>query len=107
MPMAYFPEGEPNGCRIRNTRCPSCSLGPRSGYLECRHVKKLAKELGINADTVDGAIAIPDCVTAETDAAIAAGVFGSPFYAVGDELFWGQEKIEDVISLAVEQGSQA
>ena len=70
-------------------------------------LKKLAKELGINADTVDGAIAIPDCVTAETDAAIAAGVFGSPFYAVGDELFWGQEKIEDVISLAVEQGSQA
>ena len=70
-------------------------------------LKKLAKELGINTDTVDGAIAMPDCVTAETDAAIAAGVFGSPFYAVGDELFWGQEKIEDVISLAVEQGSQA
>ena len=70
-------------------------------------LKKLAKEIGISADTVDGAIAMPDCVTAETDAAIAAGVFGSPFYAVGDELFWGQEKIEDVISLAVEQGSQA
>ena len=70
-------------------------------------LKKLAKEIDISADTVDGAIAMPDYVTAETDAAIAAGVFGSPFYAVGDELFWGQEKIEDVISLAVEQGSQA
>ena len=70
-------------------------------------LKKLAEEINISTDTVDGAIAMPDCVTAETDAAIAAGVFGSPFYAVGDELFWGQEKIEDVISLVVEQGSQA
>lgn len=63
-------------------------------------LKQLAKEIGVSADTVDGAVATPDCVTAETDAAIAAGVFGSPFYAVGDELFWGQEKIDDVIDLA-------
>ena len=63
-------------------------------------LKQLADEIGVSADTVDGAIAAPDCVAAETDAAIAAGVFGSPFYAVGDELFWGQEKIDDVIDLA-------
>ena len=63
-------------------------------------LKQLADEIGVSADTVDGAIAAPDFVAAETDAAIAAGVFGSPFYAVGDELFWGQEKIDDVIDLA-------
>ncbi|MDJ1009021.1 MAG: 2-hydroxychromene-2-carboxylate isomerase [Paracoccaceae bacterium] len=28
--------------------------------------------------------------------AITAGVFGSPFYVVGDEKFWGQDRIEDL-----------
>lgn len=63
-------------------------------------LKKLADEIAISPSTVDGAIATPDCVAAETDAAIAAGVFGSPFYAVGDQIFWGQEKIDDVVEMA-------
>ena len=28
--------------------------------------------------------------------AVAAGVFGAPFYIVGDQRFWGQDRIEDV-----------
>jgi 2-hydroxychromene-2-carboxylate isomerase len=28
------------------------------------------------------------------EAAVAAGVFGTPFYVVGDERFWGQDRIE-------------
>lgn len=28
-----------------------------------------------------------------TDEAIRRGVFGAPFYAVGDELFWGQDRL--------------
>jgi 2-hydroxychromene-2-carboxylate isomerase len=31
---------------------------------------------------------------ANTQDAIAAGVFGSPFYIVGDERFWGQDRLE-------------
>lgn len=31
--------------------------------------------------------------TANTDAAIAAGVFGAPFYAVGDQRFWGADRL--------------
>jgi 2-hydroxychromene-2-carboxylate isomerase len=30
------------------------------------------------------------------EAAVAAGVFGAPFYIVGDERFWGQDRIEDL-----------
>lgn len=33
---------------------------------------------------------------ANTDEAIARGVFGVPFYIVGDEMFWGQDKLEDL-----------
>lgn len=28
--------------------------------------------------------------------AVDRGVFGSPFYAVGDELFWGQDRLDDL-----------
>jgi 2-hydroxychromene-2-carboxylate isomerase len=35
---------------------------------------------------------------AETDAARQMGIFGSPTFAVGDELFWGDDRMEDAIS---------
>lgn len=53
---------------------------------------KLAERLGI-AD-VAGAIgtdAVKARLRANTDAAIAAGVFGVPTLAVGDRLFWGND----------------
>lgn len=28
--------------------------------------------------------------------AVSRGVFGAPFYVVGDELFWGQDRLEDL-----------
>ncbi len=31
---------------------------------------------------------------ANTEAAIAAGVFGAPFYAVDGEVFWGQDRLD-------------
>lgn len=31
-----------------------------------------------------------------TEDAVAAGAFGSPFYIVGDERFWGQDRLEDL-----------
>jgi 2-hydroxychromene-2-carboxylate isomerase len=37
-------------------------------------------------------------LTAETDAAQALGIFGSPTFAVGAELFWGDDRLEDAIS---------
>lgn len=33
---------------------------------------------------------------ANLDEAIARGVFGSPFYIVGDEAFWGHDRLEDL-----------
>jgi 2-hydroxychromene-2-carboxylate isomerase len=35
---------------------------------------------------------------AEVDAARALGIFGSPTFVVGDELFWGDDRLEDAVS---------
>ncbi len=36
----------------------------------------------------------------ETDEARALGVFGSPTFAVGAELFWGDDHLEDAVQWA-------
>jgi 2-hydroxychromene-2-carboxylate isomerase len=35
---------------------------------------------------------------AETDAARRLGIFGSPTFAIGEELFWGDDRVDDAIS---------
>ena len=39
-----------------------------------------------------------EVMLAETDAAKAKGIFGSPTFAVGDELFWGDDRLDDAIN---------
>jgi 2-hydroxychromene-2-carboxylate isomerase len=45
-----------------------------------------------NADQTKAAL------TAETNAARDLGIFGSPTFSVGGELFWGDDRLEDAIS---------
>lgn len=37
-------------------------------------------------------------LSAETDRAMALGVFGSPSFVVGGEVFWGDDRLDDAIS---------
>ncbi len=39
-----------------------------------------------------------EIMLAETDAARSLGVFGSPTFVVGEELFWGDDRLDDAIS---------
>jgi 2-hydroxychromene-2-carboxylate isomerase len=42
-----------------------------------------------------------------TDAAEALGVFGSPSFTIGDELFWGDDRLEDALDFAASSTSRA
>jgi carboxymethylenebutenolidase len=60
---------------------------------------KLIGECGLDADAVMQLGAEPRWTerrTAETQAALARGVFGAPSYVIGDEVFWGQDRLEFV-----------
>jgi 2-hydroxychromene-2-carboxylate isomerase len=62
------------------------------------HVLAVATRAGLDAGAVQRAIADPEIKTtlrAATDAAFERGVFGVPTLAVGDELFWGDDRLED------------
>jgi 2-hydroxychromene-2-carboxylate isomerase len=38
----------------------------------------------------------------ETDAARQLGIFGSPTFAVGQEIFWGDDRLEEALAWATE-----
>ena len=53
---------------------------------------------GIDRDDLDAAMRDPEVkrvLRAATDAAHELGVFGVPTIAVGEELFWGDDRLED------------
>ena len=47
-----------------------------------------------NQAEIDGAL------MAETNIAKAAGIFGSPTFCVGTQLFWGDDRLEDAVRWA-------
>ena len=60
---------------------------------------KLIAEMGLDADAVMQLGAEPRWTerrNADTQAALARGVFGAPSYVIGDEIFWGQDRLEFV-----------
>ena len=46
--------------------------------------------------TFSGMLAGADTYASNLEEAVLRGVFGSPFYLVGEERFWGQDRLEDL-----------
>ncbi len=62
-------------------------------------VVELAARAGADADETRAALAnqaVKDRLRQETDAAMARGVFGSPFFIVDGEPFWGNDRLDEV-----------
>jgi 2-hydroxychromene-2-carboxylate isomerase len=64
---------------------------------------EILTRLGLDAaDTIARARAPEnkDRLRTQTEEAIAKGVFGSPSFTVGDELFWGNDRLDDALAWA-------
>lgn len=60
-------------------------------------------EAGGDADAAFAQIAQPDVkskLRANTEAAMAAGIYGAPSFTFGEELFWGDDRLEDALGWA-------
>jgi 2-hydroxychromene-2-carboxylate isomerase len=72
-----------------------------------KHVLQVAADAGLNLQeaedaTQDGEVKL--ALRAATDTAHALGVFGVPTIAVGDELFWGDDRLNDAVALRLTAG---
>jgi 2-hydroxychromene-2-carboxylate isomerase len=59
-------------------------------------VVEIARALGVDAEALSTALADPavkELAKSKADAAIAAGVFGSPYFVVDGEPFWGVDRL--------------
>lgn len=60
-------------------------------------IKSCLTEAGFDPSLAEsGLLAGAETYAANMEEAVAGGVFGSPFYVVGQERFWGQDRIEDL-----------
>ena len=67
------------------------------------HVEAILSVLGKSARDVIAnaqAPATDEQLKASTEAARRLGIFGSPTFAVGQEIFWGDDRLEEAIELA-------
>jgi len=65
------------------------------------NVSESLRDIGQEPQSVLALAKAADATTtlmAETDAAKKIGIFGSPTFVVGRELFWGDDRLEDAIS---------
>jgi len=60
-------------------------------------LRPVAVALGIDSDrflALADSAKVREELIAETDAGLARGVFGAPTFAVGDEIFWGKDRMD-------------
>jgi len=66
-------------------------------------LRSLVKIVGGDADAAwvqANTPEIKDALKAQTDEAIKRGIFGAPSFTVGNELFWGNDRLEDAVAWA-------
>jgi 2-hydroxychromene-2-carboxylate isomerase len=66
-------------------------------------LRDILARLGVDADAAMTAANTAEnkaALKAQTDEALARGIFGAPSFTVGDELFWGNDRLEDAIAWA-------
>jgi 2-hydroxychromene-2-carboxylate isomerase len=66
-------------------------------------LRAILKRIGVDPDMAMAASNTPEikaALKAQTDEAIANGIFGAPSFMVDGELFWGNDRLEDAVEWA-------
>lgn len=90
--------------------CPQYTRAIFAGWMQNHdtpgdpeQMKTLLSELGRDAEAVIAQANTKEterAYAAETEAAKSLGIFGAPSFVVGDELFWGDDRLEDALEWA-------
>ncbi len=102
----WLNESDPEAARALIEALYDTAFGAGQSIRQPAEVAAVAEKLGHDPDAVLAAVQEPrikDLLRREVDAAIAKGVFGSPFIIVDDEPFWGFDRLDDV-ALWLEMG---
>jgi 2-hydroxychromene-2-carboxylate isomerase len=94
--------GEKDGWTADFTRAVyTANFGEERDITDDDLLRALLKRVGTDPDAAMAAANAPEikaALKAQTDEAIARGIFGAPSFTVGDELFWGNDRLEDAVA---------
>jgi 2-hydroxychromene-2-carboxylate isomerase len=65
--------------------------------------------LGVDTETIIAQAttdASKDALRSRTALAQARGIFGAPMFFVGDDMFWGNDRLDDAVALAMQRAHQ-
>lgn len=66
-------------------------------------LRSILEDIGVSASATleaAGTPAIKDALRAQTEEAVALGIFGAPSFTAGEELFWGNDRLETALAWA-------
>ncbi len=102
----WLNESDPEAARDLIEALYDTAFGEGQSIAKPAEVAAVAEELGHDPEEVLAAVQEPrikDLLRQEVEAAIAKGVFGSPYIIVDGEPFWGSDRLDD-IALWLEMG---
>ncbi len=115
LPPVRFPQ---NGLKAARLALVGEAEGWTPGFTRAVFAANYAEQKGISDDAtlsvilvalgVDAEAALAEAITplikeklrAQTEEAAARGVFGAPSFTIGDELFWGNDRLEAALAWA-------
>jgi 2-hydroxychromene-2-carboxylate isomerase len=115
LPPARFPQnglkaarlalvGEAEGWTPAFTRAVyTANFGDRRDISDDATLAAILRRLNVDAELALAASNTPENkarLKTQTEEAQARGLFGAPSFMVGDELFWGNDRLEDAIAFA-------
>ena len=96
--------GEPEGWTSSFTRAVfAANYAEQKDISDDATVRAILSALGVDADAAFAAANTPenkDALKRQTDEAASRGLFGAPSFTVGDELFWGNDRLEVALAWA-------
>lgn len=95
----WLVDREPTQAKVLARSVYHAAYGEGRDVRSADAVAAIGQRLGIDAAALREAVeqpAIKERLKAETDGAIARGVFGSPFIFVDGEPFWGHDRLQQV-----------
>ena len=95
--------GEPEGWTSAFTRAVFAANSPsRRTSAKTRPCARLSA-IGVDTDAAFAAANTPetkDALKRQTEEAASRGLFGAPSFTIGDELFWGNDRLEAALAWA-------
>ena len=113
LPPARFPQNSLKAARIAvsleegiedfSRAVYTASFARQEDIADDAILRGILERLGVNAEHVFETANLPKTkrkLRLQTEDAVARGIFGAPSFTIGEELFWGNDRLEEAVDFA-------